>query len=58
MPKLTCPCPIYCKFCGAKRARDSIGHRCRTHNCQWEHGFDTCTLHEKKKRVPMNSHRP
>jgi hypothetical protein len=28
----------FCKYCGAELARDSIGLRCPTKNCQWEHG--------------------
>lgn len=41
---LTCPCPIYCKYCGAKRKLDSVGHYCPTKNCDWEHGYRGCTL--------------
>lgn len=37
-----CACPIYCKYCGDKLRRDSIGHYCPTHNCQWEHGVKDC----------------
>ena len=31
--------PIYCKFCGAKLRRDSVGLYCPTENCQWQHGL-------------------
>ena len=30
---------IYCRYCGAKLKRDSVGLRCPTKNCQWEHGL-------------------
>lgn len=41
--KPKCSCPIYCKYCGAKRKRDMYGHLCGTRNCQWEYGFMGCT---------------
>lgn len=40
-----CPCPIYCRYCGRKRSLDSVGHYCKTPNCQWQHGYETCTRH-------------
>ena len=49
MKRLSCPCPLYCRYCGAKRKRDRVGHYCPTHNCQWEYGYKCCTLHEKKE---------
>jgi hypothetical protein len=33
--------PDSCKYCGAELARDSVGLRCLTKNCQWEHGVPT-----------------
>lgn len=30
---------IYCKYCGAKLRRDSIGQYCPQKNCQWHHGL-------------------
>ena len=46
MAKRKCDCPIYCKFCGAKLILDYVGHRCPTHNCQWEDGVDECGVWE------------
>ena len=40
--KRKCDCPIYCRYCGRKRSRDSVGHYCKTHNCQWRHGYSEC----------------
>jgi len=37
-----CQCPLYCKYCGAKRKRDSVGHYCPTKNCQWAQGYKDC----------------
>lgn len=37
-PRAQCDCPIYCRFCGARLRRDYVGHKCPTHNCQWQHG--------------------
>jgi hypothetical protein len=31
---------IRCKICGAVLKRDSVGFRCPTKNCQWQHGTD------------------
>lgn len=45
---MRCPCPIYRKYCGRRRSRDHVGHICHTENCQWQHAFSTCTLHEPK----------
>lgn len=55
MRKQSCPCPIYCRYCGAKRRRDFIGHKCPTHNCQWQHGYACCTLHEKRAATSTGS---
>ena len=38
---------IYCKFCGAKLVKDSVGWKCPTKNCQWEHGVDELDQMEK-----------
>lgn len=43
--KPTCECPARCKYCGAKRRRDIVGHYCPTNNCDWQHGYSTCTLY-------------
>lgn len=43
------PCPSRCKYCGARRRKDSIGHYCPTKNCQWHYGYSTCTLHKEPK---------
>jgi len=40
--KVKCNCPTHCKYCGARRKKDYIGHFCGTNNCQWEHGFKGC----------------
>lgn len=53
MAKATCPCPLYCRYCGSKRRRDSVGHYCPTRNCQWQHGYAGCTVHEKKPLRPI-----
>jgi len=29
---------IYCKICGARLRRDSVGLLCPTRNCEWQHG--------------------
>ena len=50
MPRAKCPCPIYCKYCGAHRRRDHVGHYCPTKTCDQHHGFKGCTLHEAAKR--------
>jgi hypothetical protein len=42
VPRKKCDCPLYCKYCGAKLRRDSIGHYCPTKNCQWQHGVKGC----------------
>lgn len=44
-----CPCPANCKYCGARRKKDIFGHYCGTRNCQWQFGFNTCTLHVREK---------
>ncbi len=28
LKRLKCKCPIHCKYCGARRRRDSVGHYC------------------------------
>lgn len=43
-----CPCPLYCRYCGRARSRDAMGHYCKERNCQWQHGYSVCTLHEKR----------
>jgi hypothetical protein len=45
--KPKCPCPTRCKYCGAQRKRDSVGHYCGTRNCQWEFAFKCCTLNKQ-----------
>lgn len=40
---MTCNCPMYCKYCGAKLRLDAVGHYCPTRNCQWRHGVSGCT---------------
>lgn len=45
--KARCPCPLYCKYCGARRRRDATGHYCPTRNCQWSTGYYCCTMHTK-----------
>jgi hypothetical protein len=44
-----CDCPVYCRYCGRKRSRDAVGHYCKTRNCQWEHGYKSCTLNTNNK---------
>lgn len=44
-----CPCPLYCKYCGRRRSKDSVGHYCKTRNCQWQHGYRCCTLKPRCK---------
>lgn len=39
---MKCDCPIYCPYCGRHRSRDSVGHYCKTENCQWQHGYARC----------------
>ena len=41
---LKCQCPARCKYCGAKRKLDVVGHYCPTVNCDWQHGYRGCTL--------------
>lgn len=43
---MTEKCPIYCRYCGAKLRRDTVGHYCPTHSCQWQHGVATCTCNK------------
>ena len=43
---------IYCKYCGEKLIRDVVGRRCKTRNCQWEHGFDEDGNVEPMTEVP------
>jgi hypothetical protein len=52
---MKCPCPVRCNYCGAKRRRDPVGHYCPTKNCQWEHGYSTCTLNKPDEDVTMES---
>jgi len=49
MNRPKCPCPIYCKYCGARRQRDPVGHYCPTKNCDWQYGYACCTLHELER---------
>ncbi len=52
--KALCDCPIYCKFCGAKLKRDSVGHYCPTVNCQWSYQGSGCPCSltvERRKAV-------
>jgi len=30
---------MYCRFCGARLKRDTVGKYCPTRNCQWQHGI-------------------
>ena len=46
---MNCLCPLYCRYCGARRSLDSVGHYCKTRNCQWQHGYTTCRL--KRERL-------
>lgn len=41
--RFKCPCPLYCKYCGARRRADQCGHYCPTKNCDWQHGYKMCT---------------
>lgn len=45
--KPLCACPPRCKYCGARRRRDSVGHYCPTKNCDWEHGYRGCDMYMK-----------
>lgn len=47
--KPACQCPMRCKYCGARRRRDQVGHYCPTANCDWQHGYRGCTLFKKDK---------
>ena len=47
-----CSCPVYCRYCGAKRRRDHVGHYCPTKNCQWEHGYKGCTFYKPEPPTP------
>jgi len=40
----SCRCPLYCRYCGAKRRQDHVGHYCPTAKCQWHFGYAGCTL--------------
>jgi hypothetical protein len=42
-----CNCPYNCRYCGRVRSKDSIGHYCKTENCQWSQGYSSC--HNKVK---------
>lgn len=46
--KTSCECPVNCKYCGAARRRDTVGHYCPTKNCQWEHGYKGCLLNQNE----------
>lgn len=48
---MRCPCPLHCRFCGAARRRDPVGHYCPTKNCQYQYGYAECTLHEKRQKA-------
>jgi hypothetical protein len=45
---LKCACPVTCKYCGRRRSRDTVGHYCKTANCQWSLGYPGCTLREEE----------
>lgn len=53
MPKLKCPCPLYCRYCLRPRSRDHVGHYCKTPNCQWQHGYSCCTIHDPPKKTKV-----
>lgn len=39
---MKCECPNNCRYCGRRRSKDSVGHYCKTKNCQWEFAYSTC----------------
>ena len=41
-----------CKYCGARLLTDSVGKRCPTKNCQWEHGVKTYPTKRKSMNAP------
>lgn len=55
---IKCDCPVYCKYCGAKRRRDSVGHYCPTKNCQWHHGYSNCRHGDDVKLNVQEDRRP
>jgi len=40
--KKYCQCPLNCPYCGRRRSKDSIGHYCKTRNCQYSLGYAGC----------------
>ena len=46
--KKKCNCPIYCRFCGAKLKKDTVGHYCPSKNCSWSLGVEGCPIEEPK----------
>jgi hypothetical protein len=49
MPKAKCECPIYCQKCGRRRSKDSVGHYCKTKNCQWALGYPMCPVADRSR---------
>ena len=47
-PAPKCACPANCKYCGRRRSRDTVGHYCKTKNCQWQHGYKGCLMQSEK----------
>lgn len=45
---MKCECPLNCRYCGRRRSQDSVGHYCKTNNCQWRLGYSTCRLPKEK----------
>ncbi len=55
---MKCGCPSRCLYCGRPRSRDSVGHYCKTRNCQWQHGYSTCkapTVSAERQYEPLPS---
>lgn len=50
-PRPSCPCPLYCLYCGRPRSRDAVGHYCKTPNCQWQHAYSTCVKRDARKEA-------
>lgn len=53
MAKRKCDCPIYCQKCGRHRSLDSVGHYCKTPNCQWQYGYPGCVF-ERDADEPLS----
>lgn len=48
---MKCGCPLNCRYCGRRRSKDAVGHYCKTNNCQWQHGYSSCT--ERRRNSPV-----